>query len=125
MIPSYFVPSALQENVGLEPNTAQLIGGAIQCMFIVGSIFPTFFLDRYGRRRPMMWGSAGTGFCMMMVAILLSFKYKSDQYPAEVGTKTSEAAIAFFFLYMIFFGATANCIPWVYVVSMNISPEDS
>lgn len=116
---SYFVPSALQENVGLSPNSAQLIGGGIQCMFIVGSIFPTFLLDKYGRRRPMMWGSLGTGWCMMMISILLSFKSKSGQYSEEVGTKTSEAAVAFFFLYMIFFGATANCIPWVYVVSQT------
>ena len=92
-------------------------------MFIVGSIFPTFLLDRYGRRRPMMWGSLGTGFCMMMVSILLSFKYKQDQYSEEIGTKTSEAAVAFFFLYMIFFGATANCIPWVYVVSICRVPH--
>ena len=115
---SYFVPTALEKNVGLSTNLAQLIGGAVQCMFIVGSVFPTFFLDRFGRRRPMMWGSLGTGFCMMTISILLSFKYKPNEYSAEVGKKTAEAAVAFFFIYMIFFGATANCIPWVYVVSI-------
>lgn len=67
-------------------------------MFIVGSLFPTFLLDRFGRRRPMMWGSLGCGFCMMMVAILLSFKAMPQKYSPETGTKTSEGAIAFFFL---------------------------
>lgn len=50
----------------------------------------------------MMWGSLGCGWCMMMVAILLSFKVK-PQYSEEVGTKTSEAAVAFFFLCRLLF----------------------
>lgn len=40
-----------------------------------------------------------------MIAILLSFG----------GEKTSSAAIAFFFLYMLIFGGTINVVPWVYV----------
>jgi MFS family permease len=43
-------------------------------MFFIGSLFPTFFLDRIGRRKPMMWGSFGLGLSMMLIAILLSFQ---------------------------------------------------
>lgn len=57
----------------------------------------------------------------MMVAVLLSFKYKPDQYSEQVGKTTASAAVAFFFLFMLFFGAAANCIPWVYVVSIALS----
>lgn len=78
-------------------------------MFVIGSFFPTFFVDRVGRRGPMMWGSFGLGLCMMMVAILLSFKGTAVQHD------TSSAAVTFFFLYMLIFGASVNCIPWVYV----------
>ena len=109
----YFVPSALQQNVGLSHNLALLIGGAVQCMFFVGSLVPTFFLDRLGRRRPMMWGSFGLAISMMMLSVLLSFS--RPQFSEDIKTKTSEASIAFFFTYMLIFGATANCIPWVYV----------
>lgn len=112
-MPSYFVPSALQYNVGLTHNLALLIGGAVQCMFFVGSLVPTFFLDRLGRRRPMMWGSLGLAISMMMLSVLLSFS--RPQFSETLKTKTSEASIAFFFTYMLIFGATANCIPWVYV----------
>lgn len=83
--------------------------------FFFGSLIPTFFLDKMGRRRPMMWGSAGLAFCMMMLAVLLSFRYKTNEFSKDVGVKTAEASIAFFFLYMFIFGASANCIPWVYV----------
>lgn len=109
---SYFVPSALEFNVGLTHNLSLLIGGAVQCMFFVGSLLPTFFLDKMGRRRPAMWGSLGLAISMMMLSVLLSF----NRDPATpLSTRTSEASIAFFFTYMLIFGATMNCIPWVYV----------
>ena len=41
---------------------------------------------------------------MMMASILLSFGKKN----------TSSAAVAFFFIYMIIFGGSINCVPWVY-----------
>ena len=44
-----------------------------------------------------------------MIAILLSFSSPS------VGKKTSAASLTFFFTYMLTFGASINCIPWVYV----------
>lgn len=73
-----------------------------------GSIYPTFFSDRFGRRKPMMFGSFGLFLCMMMISILLSFK------GTAVATETAAASVAFFFLFMLIFGASVNCIPWVY-----------
>ncbi|GIJ85560.1 hypothetical protein Asppvi_004419 [Aspergillus pseudoviridinutans] len=106
---SYFIPTVLNSNVGLSKNLSLIIGGCVQIMFVIGSFFPTFFVDRVGRRAPMMWGSFGLGLCMMMVSILLSFKGKANEHA------TSSASVAFFFLYMLIFGASVNCIPWVYV----------
>lgn len=110
----YYVPSALENNVGLTRNLSLLIGGAVQCMFFVGSLVPTFFLDQMGRRRPMMWGSLGLALSMMMISILLSFQ-KPPEERTDLSVKTAQASVTFFFTYMLTFGATANCIPWVYV----------
>jgi MFS family permease len=60
-------------------------------MFVIGSFFPALFVDKVGRRKPMMWGSFGLGISMMMIAILLSFKGTDKQHA------TSSAAVAFFF----------------------------
>ncbi|RAH66960.1 putative MFS sugar transporter [Aspergillus aculeatinus CBS 121060] len=105
----YFIPTVLNSNVGLSKNLSMILGGCVQIMFVVGSIFPTFFVDRVGRRAPMIWGSFGLGICMMMVSVLLSFKGHANEHA------TSSAAVAFFFLYMLIFGASVNCIPWCYV----------
>ncbi|KAL4810027.1 hypothetical protein BDV18DRAFT_150427 [Aspergillus unguis] len=95
-------------NVGLEAKTSLLLGGVIQLMFVIGSFYPTFYSDRLGRKKPMMWGSFGLFICMMMISILLSFK----------GTHLEKAAgcasVAFFFLFMLIYGASTNCVPWVY-----------
>lgn len=88
---------------------SQILGGCIQIMFMVGAILPALALDRMGRRRTMMWGSAGLGLCMMMVAILLS------RVNASNGEKCASAAVAFFFLYQLVFGFSMNSVPWVYV----------
>ncbi|KAF2260664.1 general substrate transporter [Lojkania enalia] len=105
----YFITSVLEINVKLSRNLSLLLGGVINLMFFIGSLFPTFFLDKYGRRKPMMWGSFGLGVSMMLISILLSFNNTS------VAKQTSSASVAFFFTYMLIFGMTANCIPWVYV----------
>lgn len=101
--------SVLEENVGLDRNLSLILGGCINTMFVIGSLVPAFFLDRLGRRRPMMWGSLGLAISMVMIAILLSFSSSS------VGKQTSAASVTFFFTYMLIFGASVNCIPWVYV----------
>lgn len=102
----YWLASVLQLNVGLSRNLSLLLGGVINTMFIIGSLFPSFFLDRYGRRKPMMWGSAGLGLCMMMISILLSFQDRGG----PVAKATSSASVAFFFLYMVSV-LCAGC-PW-------------
>ncbi|KAJ5092826.1 hypothetical protein N7456_008687 [Penicillium angulare] len=104
----YYVTSVLQYNVGLTRKLSLLLGGVIQIMFVIGSFYPTFYSDRFGRRKPMMWGSFGLFISMMMIAILLSFKGTSIEKPA------ASASVAFFFLFMLIFGASVNCIPWVY-----------
>ncbi|KAJ5390444.1 uncharacterized protein N7496_001512 [Penicillium cataractarum] len=101
----YYVTSVLQYNVGLDRKLSLLLGGVIQIMFVIGSFYPTFFSDKYGRRQPMMWGSFGLSISMMMIAILLSFKGTSVEKP------TASASVAFFFLFMLIFGASVNCIP--------------
>lgn len=92
------VPTVLQQNVGLTRNLSLLLGGAIQCMFVIGSFVPALLVDRIGRRLPMMVGSAGLGISMLLISVLLSFK------GSAVEQSTSTASVAFFFLYMLVSG---------------------
>lgn len=99
----YYIPSVLRLNVGMGAQLSQILGGCIQMMFVVGSILPTFALDRMGRRKTMMTGLGGLAFCMLMVAALLS---QADGGATARGTAFASASVTFFFLYMLIFGAT-------------------
>lgn len=109
----YYIPSVLVENVGMTPQLAQILGGCINTMFIVGSILPSLALDRMGRRRTMMMGSLGLGVCMLLISALLSQAPRGDMSSRAHGF--ASASVSFFFLYMLIFGMSANCVPWVYV----------
>ncbi|GLB13313.1 hypothetical protein AtubIFM61612_000719 [Aspergillus tubingensis] len=103
-----YVTTVLEDNVGLDAKLSLLLSGVIQLMFVIGAFYPIFYSDRLGRRSPMMWGSFGLFVCLLMISILLSFK------GTNLEKSTATASVAFFFLYMLIYGATINCIPWVY-----------
>ena len=102
--------AVLVQNVGMSPHLAQIIGGCIQMMFMFGSILPTFTLNSRGRRKTMMLGCGGLGVCMLMISALLS---QADN--VGNGQSFASASVTFFFLYMLIFGMSVNCVPWVYV----------
>ncbi|KAJ6783674.1 hypothetical protein PWT90_08140 [Aphanocladium album] len=109
----YYIPSVLVENVGMTPQLAQILGGCINIMFIVGSILPSLALDKIGRRRTMMLGSFGLSVCMLLIAALLPQALEGDE--SSRAHAFASASVTFFFLYMLIFGMSANCVPWVYV----------
>lgn len=59
----YYMPTVLVDNVGVRPNTALLIAGFVQLMFVVGNTLPALALDRMGRRWTMIWGCAALSVC--------------------------------------------------------------
>ncbi|KAI8674273.1 MFS domain-containing protein [Fusarium keratoplasticum] len=108
----YYIPTVLEENVGMTVQRSQIIGGCINMMFMFGSILPSLALDRMGRRKTMLWGCFGLGTCMLFISALLS---QSDGGKTDRGLSFASASVAFFFLYQLIFGMSVNCVPWVYV----------
>ncbi|CAG8109048.1 unnamed protein product [Penicillium nalgiovense] len=100
----YYMPLVLVTNVGIDTELATILSGCIMICMFVSSLVPTFFLDRMGRRPTMFVGSIALAVCMLIITVLL----KQDQ------KNCSSAAVAFFFVYMCFFGSTMNSTPWVY-----------
>ncbi|VUC36527.1 unnamed protein product [Clonostachys rosea] len=106
----YYMPTVLQRNVGLSHDMSVLLSATrINLMFLLGSLIPAFLADRIGRRTPMIVGSLGCGIAMMCISILLSF------IDSPVSHATSIAGIAFFYMFMLIYGATVACVPWAYV----------
>ncbi|CAH6720016.1 sugar transporter Stl1p [[Candida] jaroonii] len=104
---NYYITTVLVESVGLEHTLAMILGGVSTVCFTIGSLVPAFLTDRLGRRMPLVYGFFGCGFCFLMISVLLSIQ-GSDALQARCGA----AAVGFFFLYQLIFGASGNCIPW-------------
>ncbi|EXJ57721.1 uncharacterized protein A1O5_12511 [Cladophialophora psammophila CBS 110553] len=104
----FYSATVLEVNVGLSRNTAIVVGGCLNLAFAVGSLVPALGADRFGRKKPLMFGAIGMGLSMMVVAILLSYS-GTDKRKA-----TANASIAFFITYMLSFGGSLNAIPWCY-----------
>ncbi|KAJ5749189.1 uncharacterized protein N7511_010885 [Penicillium nucicola] len=81
----YYVTSVLEYNVGLTRKLSLLLGGVIQIMFVI------VLLVHY-THPGIDITTAGT----------------------SIEKPTATASVAFFFLFMLIFGASVNCIPWVY-----------
>lgn len=109
----YYIPSVLEINVGMSVRQSQILGGCINLMFPVGSLLPTLALDWMGRRKTMMVGSLALGVCMLFISALLSQAPQGEN--TGRGQAFGSASVAFFFLYMLFFGMSMNSVPWVYV----------
>ncbi|PYI33431.1 general substrate transporter [Aspergillus indologenus CBS 114.80] len=106
---NYYGPVLFQETMGMSRNLSMLLGGGMQCTYLVGSAIPVFLMDRFGRRSLLMICSAGLCLCFVMVTILLSLNRTDCAY----------GATAFIFIFQIFYGVGWLPVPWFYPSEIN------
>ena len=114
----YYLPYVLHESVGLSGSTSRLLA-AVNAMTYLGSTFiGLFFIERWGRRRLMMYGALGQCCCWLAITILLhstsTLELKSTRQQ-----QLSSTAVFFFFLFNCFFGSTWQGVSWLYPTEIN------
>ena len=114
----YYLPYVLTESVGLNGSKARLLA-AVNAMTYLGSTFIGLaFIERWGRRRLMMFGALGQLGCWLAITILLK-----SAFTAGLGTTRQQhfgsAAVLFFFLFNCFFGASWQGVSWLYPTEIN------
>jgi MFS family permease len=67
-------------------------------------------VERWGRRKMMMYAAAGQCFCYLMITALIR-NTEIQSFPEEKRKKIASASIAFFFLYYVFFGIGWQGVP--------------
>lgn len=92
----------------MERNISLIVGGAIGMTYFVFAFLPIWFIDRAGRRMPLMIGAAGMSVSFLLIAITVKL--------AQAGNKAAGyACLAFIISFLAFFGGSgwiAN--PWLY-----------
>ncbi|KAF4970583.1 hypothetical protein FZEAL_10003 [Fusarium zealandicum] len=105
----YYFP-ILAENILHDKNLALLLGGV---NMIVYSIFATgswFLIERVGRRKLLLYGTAGQMFSMIITFACL---IPGAQAPSAKG------GLLGLFTYIASFGATWLPLPWLYPAEIN------
>ncbi|KAL8671441.1 MAG: hypothetical protein Q9168_004070 [Polycauliona sp. 1 TL-2023] len=115
-VTSYYLPTVLVESVKLDNSLARLLAACNSVSYLLFSLIGIPNVERWGRRKMMMYAAAGQCFCYLMITILIRY---SEILEEDAATKVASASIAFFFLYYIFFGIGWQGVPWLYPTEIN------
>jgi MFS family permease len=100
----------LIESVKLGNSQARLLAACNSVSYLLFSLIGIPNVERWGRRKMMMYAAAGQCFCYVMITILI--RYTEVESFGEVKQKKfASASIAFFFLYYVFFGIGWQGVP--------------
>ena len=106
----------LIQSVGLDEKLARLLAACNSVSYLLFSLIAIPNVERWGRRKLMMYGAAGQCFCYLIITVLLRY----NELPGYGASKeVASASVAFFFLYYVFFGIGWQGVPWLYPTEIN------
>ncbi|KAI1258787.1 general substrate transporter [Xylariaceae sp. FL1019] len=117
-VTSYYLSLLLIQSVGLNNKFARLLTAINSVSYLLFSLISIPNVERWGRRKMMMYAAAGQAFCYAIITICI--RYNEDpSIGAVANEKWAKASIAFFFLYYVFFGIGWQGVPWLYPTEIN------
>ncbi len=122
-VTSYYLPTVLIQSVGLTNRMARLLAACNSVSYLLFSMIGIPNVERWGRRKMIMYAAAGQCFCYLIITVLIRYSEKNG-YSGQ--GQVASASVAFFFLYYVFFGIGFQGVPWLYVsTARRIPPMDS
>ena len=73
-----YLPYVAHVQIGLDENLAQIMGGIGAVVYFIASFPPMAFVDRLGRRKCLMFGSAVMSCCWILLIIFLALGEKHN-----------------------------------------------
>ena len=122
----YYASKVFAQSGANGTSAVLLANGISGALLFVSSLHLNIMMDKYGRRKPLIGGPFAMGVCLVIVASML-VGYGSPYFDPTTQavnfsfTKTpaaGHAAIAFMFLYMVFFGGFYSSVPWTYPIEV-------
>lgn len=115
-VTSYYLPTVLIQSVGLSEKLARLLAACNSVSYLAFSMIGIPNVERWGRRKMMIYASIGQALSYMLITILLRY----NELPGYSGSKqVASASVAFFFTYYICFGIGFQGVPWLYPTEIN------
>ncbi|KAK1720458.1 general substrate transporter [Colletotrichum lupini] len=117
-VTSYYLPLVLINSVGLDNKLARLLAACNSVSYFLFSLIGIPNVERWGRRKMMMYGAFGQFMCYAVITICIRYNEMAGLAP-ETQSQWAKASIAFFFLYYVFFGICWQGVPWLYPTEIN------
>ena len=138
----YYLPVVLNKSVGLSAATSRLLSGVNATTYLLATFIGLIFIEKWGRRRLMMYGALGQCVCWFLIATLLGAgqmakiadkagkplvgnaihsSLTDSESPKE--KRLAEASVVFFFIFNIFFGAGWQGVSWLYPTEINTTQK--
>lgn len=108
-VTSYYLPTVLTKSVNLSESLARLLTACNSVQYLLFSLIGIPNVERWGRRMLLMFGASGQCFCYIIITALIRY----NEMPGYAHQhQVASAAVAFFFLYYVFFGIGMQGVPW-------------
>ncbi|KAE9376448.1 sugar transporter [Stipitochalara longipes BDJ] len=115
-VTSYYLPTLLVTSVGLSNTTARLLTACNSLSYLAAGFLAIPAIERWGRRKMMMFGNAGQCFCYLLITVCIRYtELPGYQHKHQIAS----ASVSFFFLYYIFFSIGWQGIPFLYPAEIN------
>ncbi|RAO71606.1 uncharacterized protein BHQ10_007618 [Talaromyces amestolkiae] len=111
----YYLPTLLQQSVGLGEEMSRLLTAVNGTIYMFAAFCCLLIIDRFGRRKMMLYGSLTMGSCYLIASISLKYAESDPSRKQILGRVTT----AMFFLYYFFYGTSFAKVPWVYNSEIN------
>lgn len=111
----FYLPTLLQENVGYDQQMSRLISALSSTVYVICSFGCLMFIDRFGRRKMMMYSPAIMGVCHLVASLCL----QAGENDASKKQLMGKVATSMFILYHVFFGLGYASVPWVYSAEVS------
>lgn len=111
----YYLPTLLQQSVGFDQQMARLMTGVNGTIYLFAAFCCLFIIDRFGRRKMMLYGSSTMGSCYLIASMCLRAGQTGQADKKQMGNVTT----AMFFMYYFFYGTSFAKVPWVYNSEIN------
>lgn len=107
-ITSYYMSYVFINALNIGELLSRILAAAGSVDYLFFACMAYFTIERYGRRKVMMWSAAACCTCWVVIAITLAISDtgRGDQY------KLGIVAVSFFFVFFASFGLGVLGVPW-------------
>ncbi|KAE9406734.1 general substrate transporter [Gymnopus androsaceus JB14] len=115
---NYYSPTIFK-SIGVTGTHASLLTtGVYGIIKLLGALFwLSYVVDYFGRRPTLIVGSVGGAICMYYIAAYIAIA-KPQLHPATTLSSGGKSAIAFFYLWTVFYSPSWNGTPWVFTAEV-------